>query len=141
MIAATQATTSSLPRAVSPMPVMPIGACVVAEAAERAGHTVALLDLMFAADPRRAIEAALGRSTYDLIGLSVRNIDNNDMHGTVFYIDGLAPLIDVVRRCTDTPIVLGGASASAAGECGELTFPGPSPVCRVLAAGTRIVCD
>jgi hypothetical protein len=41
----------------------------------------------------------------------------------------------------EATIVLGGASASAAGECGELTFPGPSPVCRVLAAGTRIVCD
>ena len=124
-------------RAVSPMPVMPIGACVVAEAAERAGHSVTLLDLMFAADPLRAIEAALSRSIYDLIGLSVRNIDNNDMHGTVFYIDDLAPLIDAVRRNTDAPIVLGGASLTVMPEeilrtvgadCavlgdGEATFP------------------
>ncbi len=120
-----------------PMPVMPIGACVVAEAAERAGHSVALLDLMFAADPLRAIVAALNRSTYDLIGLSVRNIDNNDMHKTVFYIDDLAPFIDAVRRHTDAPIVLGGASLTvmpeeilrvAGADCavigdGEATFP------------------
>ncbi len=132
-------------RAVSPMPVMPIGACVVAEAAERVGHSVALLDLMFAADPLRAIEKALHRSTYDLIGLSVRNIDNNDMHGTVFYIDDLVPLIDAVRRGTDAPIVLGGASLTVMPEeilravgadyavlgDGESTFP------RLLERMTR----
>ena len=33
-----------------PMPVMPIGACIIAHACERAGHSVHLLDLMFAGD-------------------------------------------------------------------------------------------
>ena len=117
-------------RAVSPMPVMPVGACVVAEAAERAGHSVALLDLMFAADPLRAIEAALHRS-YDLIGLSVRNIDNNDMYGTVFYIDDLASLVDAVRRRTDAPIVLGGAS---------LTIM-PEEILRAVEAGCAVTGD
>ncbi|HSQ78835.1 MAG TPA: cobalamin-dependent protein, partial [Nitrospirota bacterium] len=117
-------------RAVSPMPVMPIGACVVAEAAERAGHFVALLDLMFAADPLRAIEVTL-RRPYDLIGLSVRNIDNNDMYGTVFYIDDLASLVHAVRRRTDAPIVLGGAS---------LTIM-PEEILRAVEAGCAVIGD
>jgi len=60
---------------VFPMPVMPIGACVVAEAAERAGHEVSVLDLMFERDPTRAITSAIRKSNPDVIGLSVRNID------------------------------------------------------------------
>ncbi len=118
-------------RAVSPMPVMPIGACVVAEAAERAGHSVALLDLMFAADPLRAIETALSRSPYDLIGLSVRNIDNNDMYGTVFYINDLAPLVAVVRRHTDAPVVLGGASLTVM----------PEEILRAVGADCAVIGD
>jgi hypothetical protein len=55
-----------------------------AEAADRAGHTVRLLDLMFASDPLRAIESALRKASYDIIGLSVRNIDNNDMREPAF---------------------------------------------------------
>ncbi len=124
-------------RAVSPMPVMPIGACTVAEAAERAGHSVTMLDLMFANDPIRAVEAVLQQEEFGLIGLSVRNIDNNDMYRPVFYIDDLVPLITAIRRQTGTPVVLGGASLTvmpeeilraAGAECavigeGEATFP------------------
>ena len=93
-----------------PVPVLPAGACMVAEAAERAGHRVSLLDLMFTADPLRALKAALGRTKFDVIGLSVRNIDNIDMGAPRYFIDDLIPLVDVIRRFADTPLVLGGAS-------------------------------
>jgi radical SAM superfamily enzyme YgiQ (UPF0313 family) len=94
-----------------PLPVLPAGACMVAAAAERAGHEVTLLDLMFAADPVREIKATLGSARFDVIGLSVRNIDNVDMREPHCYIDDLLPLIDAVRTATDAPIVLGGAAA------------------------------
>src|SRR4030067_2569490 len=84
-----------------PMPVMPIGACMVAEAAERAGHRVSVLDLMFEPDPARAITSAIRRSNPDVIGFSVRNIDNNDMRTPAFYIPGLLPLIKAVRSLTE----------------------------------------
>ena len=51
----------------------------MAEAAEQAGHRVRLLDLMFFKDPLNALESELRESRPDLIGISVRNIDNNDM--------------------------------------------------------------
>lgn len=93
-----------------PVPVLPSGACVVAEAAERAGHVVSFLDLMFLADPLRALKATLGNKKYDVIGLSVRNIDNCEMGTPRFYIPDLISLIDAVRKLTDAPLVLGGAA-------------------------------
>jgi len=93
-----------------PVPVMPVGACMVAEAAERASHSVRVLDLMFSSDPLRAIESAFRKTHYDIVGVSVRNIDNNDMREPAFYIADLLPLVDAIRRLTRAPIILGGAS-------------------------------
>lgn len=93
-----------------PMPVMPIGACIVAHAAERAGHTAFFLDLMFSRDPLADIESALTHWKPDLVGLSVRNIDNNDMRGQVFFLDDLLSIVDVIRTRTSAQIILGGAA-------------------------------
>ncbi|HXX64753.1 MAG TPA: radical SAM protein [Bacteroidota bacterium] len=103
-------------RSASPVPVVPNGACMVAEAVERAGHSVKVLDLMFEQDPARSIGTELGRREYDVIGLSIRNIDNNDMQAPVFFIKDLPPLIDAVRKSSDAPIVLGGASLAVMPE-------------------------
>ena len=92
------------------MPVLPSGACLVAEATERAGHRVSLLDLMFVADPLRALKAVLGRTKFDVIGLSVRNIDNIDMTAPRCFIDELIPFVAEIRRFTDAHLVLGGAA-------------------------------
>jgi radical SAM superfamily enzyme YgiQ (UPF0313 family) len=97
-------------RVAYPLPVLPSGACMVAEAAERAGHTVRLLDLMFIPDPLREIRALLRSARYDVIGLSVRNIDNIDMREPRSYINDILPLIDALRAETDAPIVLGGSA-------------------------------
>lgn len=93
-----------------PMPVMPIGACMVAEGAERAGHTVQLLDLMFTRDPFSDIESAVISLKPDVIGLSVRNIDNTEMSPSVFYLDDLQKMVNTIRNRTSAPIILGGAS-------------------------------
>jgi hypothetical protein len=65
-----------------PSPVMPYGACIVAEAAVAAGYRVSLLDLMFQSDPSSALETALRRTSPDVC-LSIRNLDNNDMQSPV----------------------------------------------------------
>lgn len=67
-----------------PMPVMPLGACRVAEATAAAGHEVRLLDLMFAGDPHQAVARELRRFPAEVIGVSQRNLDNNDMLHPVF---------------------------------------------------------
>jgi len=98
------------------MPVMPIGACLVAEAAERGGHGVSLLDLMFHRDPAASVRAAIERFHPDVIGISVRNIDNNDRAKPVFFVEDLAPLMTAIREGTDAVTILGGAAVSVMPE-------------------------
>lgn len=93
-----------------PMPVMPIGACIIAHASERSGHTVHLLDLMFTRDATADVESAVMRFQPDVVGLSVRNIDNNDMRNTVFFLENLRNIVHAVRAGTGAPIFLGGAA-------------------------------
>src|ERR1700674_5225820 len=88
-----------------PMPVMPIGACIVAHAAESAGHTVHLLDLMFTTNALAAIETAVLGVHPDVVGLSVRNIDNNDMRSPVFFLNDLQSIVHAIRTGTSAPII------------------------------------
>ncbi len=91
-----------------PAPVLPYGACMAAEAAAAAGHRVELLDLMFQADPLGAVAAALWRFPAEVIGLSFRNLDNNDMQAPTEYVTELANLARTVQRLSPAPLVLGG---------------------------------
>ncbi len=93
-----------------PVTVIPLGACLVAESTEAKGHEVRMLDLLFEKYP----EAALGKAVHDfkpdILGLSVRNIDNNDMQQPVSYIKELVPVVEVIKKSTRAPIVLGGTA-------------------------------
>ena len=99
-----------------PMPVIPIGACMVAESAERAGHAVQFLDLAFCKDPLLGVRTALLKNNPDVVGLSVRNIDNNDIQSPEFFIKDVAGIVDVIRLVTSAPIVVGGAAVSVMPE-------------------------
>jgi hypothetical protein len=93
-----------------PMPVMPVGACIIAHASELAGHTVHLLDLMFTRDAMFDIESSVTGFKPDVVGLSVRNIDNVDMRDPVFFLDDLQSIVNTIRTRTSAPIILGGAA-------------------------------
>jgi radical SAM superfamily enzyme YgiQ (UPF0313 family) len=114
-----------------PLPVVPYGACIVAEAAERDGHRVRLLDLMFRRDPLAAIEQALRGYAPDVIGLSVRNLDNNDMQAPVEFVSQLREIAQAVARWSPAPIVLGGPAVGVM----------PEPLLRLTGASFAILGD
>lgn len=118
-----------------PMPVMPIGACMVAEACERAGHRVTMLDLMFERQPHEAVSRAVRTSRPDVVGLSVRNIDNNDMRETAFFLEDLRLIVNTVREHCEAPIILGGAALAVMPEA-ILRFCEAS--CGVLGDGETV---
>lgn len=94
---------------------LPLGLICVAVAARNAGHEVKLIDLMADADSRAA--ALHVRDTIDsfrpgVIGVSVRNIDNQDMEDPVFFLDPVKALIAGCRTRSNSPVVLGGAGFS-----------------------------
>lgn len=99
-----------------PVPVMPIGACMVADAAQKNGHDVRLLDMMFERKPLSALRSELAEWRPEVIGLSVRNIDNNDMHSPSFFLRELVPLVNMIRSISKAVVVLGGAAVSVMPE-------------------------
>jgi radical SAM superfamily enzyme YgiQ (UPF0313 family) len=119
----------------NPMPVMPLGACMVAEAAAAAGHRVRVLDLMFLRNPGQAVAAAIREWQPEVIGLSVRNIDNNDMAQPVFFPAELLPLLAVIRQCSSAPVILGGAAVAVMPE-ELLRFTGAD--CAVCGEGETV---
>ena len=94
------------------MPTLPLGLACVAAATQNAGNEVALLNLMFEGDPMLGITNSIEDFCPNVIGISVRNIDDQNMPSPQFL---LAPVREVIAKCrslSDAPIILGGAGYS-----------------------------
>jgi len=94
------------------LPSLPLGLGCVATATERAGHEVKLVDLMDQTDTLPAIRAAVEGFKPDIIGISVRNIDDQAMQNTRFLLDQAKGVVADCRAVSDARIVLGGAGFS-----------------------------
>jgi radical SAM superfamily enzyme YgiQ (UPF0313 family) len=102
----------SVNRETVPAPVAPLGLSYIAGAALRDGHRVELLDLCFSSDVDRDIEGALRRFPPDLVGISIRNVDNLTFPGSVSYLDEIRTAVDALKKGTGAPIVAGGPGFS-----------------------------
>ena len=100
------------------MPTPPLGAAMVAAAARAAGHRVELLDLLRTGDPVAAVAEAVRRFEPEVIGVSVRNIDDQNMKAPAILLDRARDVVAACRAVSGAPIVLGGAGYSI--------FPGPA---------------
>lgn len=94
-----------------PSPVVPLGVLSVAGALSDA-HQVALVDLCFEGDPAEALARAVERHRPEVIGVGIRNLHNNAYEGTEPLIVEYVGLVEVLRRVSRAPIVLGGAGFS-----------------------------
>jgi radical SAM superfamily enzyme YgiQ (UPF0313 family) len=119
------------------MPVLPIGLHLVEAATRAAGHETRILDLLGEPDAGDAIRRAVSGFAPDVVGVSIRNIDDQEMENTTFLLERVRPVLAALRAATRAPIVLGGAGysifpdaalaflgadAGVAGE-GEFAFP------------------
>ena len=94
------------------MPVLPLGLACVAAAVQGAGHEMQMLNLMLQSDTRQALKEAILGFNPEIIGISVRNIDDQKSENPRFL---LAEVKDIVRECREfsgATIVLGGAGYS-----------------------------
>lgn len=94
------------------MPIIPLGLGCVAEAVHLAGHEVDLLDLMCVSDARSVIKDSIERFCPDVIGISVRNIDDQRIEHPRFLLDQVRDVIADCRAFSDACIVIGGAGYS-----------------------------
>ncbi len=118
-------------------PAPPIGLSYVATATRAAGHEVRFVDLMVSRNPHADLRRALGEFKPDVVGISVRNIDNVVAQRVAWHLDELAAVLATVRANTVARIVLGGPATSILGPValerldadfaivgeGEVTFP------------------
>jgi radical SAM superfamily enzyme YgiQ (UPF0313 family) len=94
----------------SPDPVAPLGVCYVATAADRAGHDVRVVDLCFSLDPETDLRDAIAGHRPQVVGLSLRNVDNCAYPDTVSYLPHYRRVVAAVAGATAAPIVLGGSA-------------------------------
>jgi len=86
-------------------------ACVAA-AAQAAGHEVQTVNLMMQKDVRTPIARAIQAFSPEVIGISVRNIDDQFMEPPTFLLNSVRDVVSICRSLSNAPIVLGGAGYS-----------------------------
>ena len=100
-----------------PYPVVPNGLACVATALERAGHSVTFQDLCFERDAVAAASRAAARVRPDVIGVSVRNIDNSDTIALEHYTPEAIRIFAALRTAApDAKVIAGGAAFGVAPE-------------------------
>ncbi|HLE44925.1 MAG TPA: radical SAM protein [Methylomirabilota bacterium] len=97
------------------LPAPPVGLSYVASATRAAGHEVRFLDLLPRGDARQALGEALRAFDPEVVGLSVRNIDNVVHQRLTHHLGALARLVGLVRERSRATIVLGGPAISILG--------------------------
>jgi len=92
------------------MPPMPLGlASVIAQLDDRR-HEIRVLDLMFSNHPEADVKSALSSFSPDLIGISIRNVDNQCSLNMEYFLPEAKQLIQLCRSNSDATVVIGGSA-------------------------------
>lgn len=95
-----------------PDPIFPLGLAYVAAAAQKAGHEIDVADLCFGNHPLEDLRQQVAKFQPEVIGLSLRNIDNAAYPLTVDYLALHREVVDVLHATSNAPVVLGGSGFS-----------------------------
>ncbi len=98
-----------------PYAVAPLGAACINGMLRQAGHESRLLDLCFERNVPGAIRKAVRGFKPDVVGLSIRNLDNCSFHHPRAYCDGDREIVDAIRQSTDATIIAGGSAVAVGG--------------------------
>ena len=91
---------------------VPIGLAYIAAAVDEDRHQMRVLDLMFSEDGPSDVEQALKNFQPDLVGLSIRNLDNQSYFNPVWNLPAVRDIVDRIRECSSATILCGGPAFS-----------------------------
>ncbi len=94
------------------MQVPPLGLLCVAQASLQSGHETTVLDLMAEEDVEYRLKDTITSVEPEVIGVSVRNIDDQDMQNPRFLLDQSRDVTNICRTLTKAHIVVGGPGYS-----------------------------
>jgi lipid biosynthesis B12-binding/radical SAM protein len=122
----------------TPYAVYPLGMSMVAAALKRDGHEVVLFDYLQQGQSLDAVRETIRRVSPELVGISIRNIDNVNLLNEQRYIDSVRQIVQAVRQETAVKVILGGSGFSVM----------PGPVLEATGAdygvageGERLFCQ
>jgi len=94
------------------MPILPVGLGWVAASAIKTGHTVHFVDLMVESDPLKHLGSVVDAFKPDVIGISIRNIDDQSSRNPRFLLENARQMVSICKERCKAPVVLGGAGYS-----------------------------
>lgn len=97
-------------------PIAPIGLDYVATAVRQQGLEVDVLDLGLVDDPQATLAAYFAHEQPELIGITLRNIDDGFWPSGAWFLPALREAIQELRTLSAAPIVLGGVGFSMFAE-------------------------
>jgi len=95
-----------------PDPIFPLGLAYIAAAVRAAGHEIDVADLCFGHKPLDELRNQVYDFQPDIIGLSLRNVDNAAYPLTVDYLALHREVVDTLHAVSRAPVVLGGSGFS-----------------------------
>jgi lipid biosynthesis B12-binding/radical SAM protein len=96
----------------SPYPLYPLGVSIIAAVLTKAGHEVRQADFLQQNNSLEAIGREVREFGPDLVGISVRNIDNVNLMHEQYYIQNVKNIVSAVREVSHAKVLLGGAGFS-----------------------------
>jgi len=94
------------------MPPFPLGLAHVASNIDKRYHDVEIWDAMFYEDWEKNLRDHLKQSLPGVIGLSIRNVDDQNIRQPKFYLEETKRIIDVCQEEVEATIVAGGSGFS-----------------------------
>ncbi len=96
---------------VTPYPVYPLGAACLVGALKKHGHRAEHFDIL-ADGGLEGLERFLSAADFDLIGVSIRNLDSVDSAAPNEYLAEIVETVQCIRKFSKAPLVLGGPAFS-----------------------------
>ena len=97
-----------------PFPVFPLGLAYIAMAVKEEGHQIKVMDLCFSQEVSVDLNHILQHFQPNLIGISLRNLDNLTYPTSVSYLKEVEEAVRICRQSTSSPLVIGGSGYSLA---------------------------